>query len=75
MQILLLDNHPQYKLVCEYRKGFRGANVLEILTRSRRERGIRGRDNSSVECGCGGVVDEKKVRYFEDEGVVGGNGW
>lgn len=50
-----------------------GANVLKILLRARRERGIRGRDDNSVELGCGSVVDEEEVRYFEDEGVVGGD--
>lgn len=39
--------------------------ILEILSRSHRhDRGIRGRDNSAVEIGCGDVVDEEMMGYF-----------
>ena len=39
--------------------------ILEIFTRPHRyDRGIRGRDNSTVKIGCGSVVDEEMVGYL-----------
>ena len=73
---MILNTIPIYRNAVRVEEGvLEGANVLKILTRPRRERGIRGRDDGSVERGCGGVVDEKEVRYLEDEGVVGRDGW
>ena len=50
-------------------------NVLKILIGPGRECGRFRGDDGAVELCCGGVVDEEEVRCFEDEGVVGGNGW